>query len=115
MIPGKYNPRFVQGDTWEFSVNVQDANETAFDLTGYTAQSQLREHASSVSAAITLTCEIETPTNGIIKVTGDKDSTSAVTAGKYAWDLQITYVSGEIYTILAGTFTVLAEVTREGT
>jgi len=52
-----YNPEpFMQGDTWTLTIDVQDNNGAAKDLTGYTAKYELRERPGSpVLLALTST------------------------------------------------------------
>ena len=57
-----YDPQpFMQGDTWTLTVDVQDNNGAAKDLTGYTAKYEVRERPGSPSL-LTLT---STPAAGI--------------------------------------------------
>jgi hypothetical protein len=113
MTPGKYNPKFYQGDTWQLTISLKDSNGAAFDLNGYSVTSQLRELPGSVDAAIDFTCNVADPATGVIEMIAAPSDTDDVVAGKYAWDLQIEHTgTGDIYTVLTGTATVTAEVTR---
>lgn len=109
--PGTYSPTFVQGDDWSFPATLKDQAGAAIDLTGYTFLAQARTRASA-GVAFTLTVTVTDAANGVVTVTVDAATTADIGPGTYVWDLQWTDAAGDIRTILAGTITVLPEVSR---
>lgn len=112
--PGTYNIKVVSGDSWRREVTVQTktgpGTYTPIDLTGYTAQAQIRPSAASSTVLATITATIPTPTNGIIVLTLDTTQTEALTNG--VWDLELDNGPNATHTVLSGTVTVLGDVTR---
>lgn len=120
-IPAIYNPVLQQGDKWDWAVSLTTyltptSSATTFDLTGYTAKSQLRKKPEATKLMLEFTCDIPTPSLGQINLTAYPSATAFVPAGTYAWDLQISgtsgTVSGNVYTILSGYAAVSPDVTR---
>lgn len=105
-----------QGDDEILSITYQDPAGDAIDLSGYSAQMQVRETVKSTSTVLDLSTsggEISiTGGTGLIEVTIDKTTSTALTPGTYKYDLQIASGAGIRSTILKGDFTVNAEVTR---
>lgn len=102
-----------QGDDYAAVVTVLDSNGQPADLTGYTAQAQIRHDVADVAPTVV----IEIPTT----ITLPNQITLAVAhvfttplSGPYKWDLQITDASNIITTLLYGPVQVILEVTREG-
>jgi len=98
-----------QGD--DFSGTVTVNTETGpLDLTGYTAQAQIRtavaDTQANISADIGATV---TPSNIVLAIA--HDVTQAM-KGNYVWDLKIVDGSGFITTIVAGNVAVIQQVTR---
>jgi hypothetical protein len=101
-----------QGDDWAAMVTVKNADGTDADLTGYTAQSQIRtgpaDQVWEISAEIT--CAVVPPNQISLSLTSAQ--TGQLEQPNYCWDLQITSPANIITTILAGNVTVQPEVTR---
>lgn len=119
MNPTIYNPTFYQGDTWGLQISVTQlvsGSYTNYDLTGYTAKSQLRKRADAELPAFEFTCNIPSPSGCLINLSGAPSATALVPAGSYAWDVEISGSSGTnsgaVYTITKGYAAVAAEVTR---
>lgn len=102
-----------QGDDWAATVTVTNADGTPADLTGYTAQSQIRTGPADQTylVAAELLCDVVLP--NLISLSLTHDQTTLLTEPTYQWDLQITSSAGEITTILRGDVNVAPEVTRE--
>jgi hypothetical protein len=114
MTPGKYNMICPQGATFAKQLTYAIDGDPV-DLTTYTARMQVREKHTSKTVAVSLTTE-----NGGITLGDDEgtidlyiadESTSAITAKDYVYDLELVS-SGEVYRILEGKFIVTPEVTR---
>ena len=100
------------GATFSRTVTYTNDDGTLFDLTGYTAELQVRETVSSASAAITKTPSIDTETAEISWIFTAAE-TAALTASKYVYALELTKTSdGTVTRLLEGDLTVSPEVVR---
>jgi hypothetical protein len=102
-----------QGDDYGAWVNVFHPDQTVADLTGYTAQAQIRTAVADQQPAVTaeFTTAVVLPNQVSISLTHAQ--TVQFTGQNYRWDMQLTSAAGEIVTILAGKVMVTQEVTRE--
>ena len=110
----EWNPTIQQGALFEWSVTLENPDNTAMDLTGYTVRGQLRRTFDSTTIDLDLTTathiSITNAAGGIISLTVDA-ATTATLSGSYKFDIEL--VSGaSVYRILQGTMTVSREVTR---
>lgn len=108
------NLAIYQGDDWAAMVSVLNSDGSIPDLTGYTAQAQIRQGPADQSWVIQaeLLCVV-VPLNQI-SLSLTSAQTTLLTEPQYQWDLQLTAPDGLITTIMAGQVQVAAEVTREG-
>lgn len=111
MAAGTYNFTFEQGATFSRQLTVQD-NGAAMNLTGYSARMQLRSSVESTTVALTVTCSITSPSDGIVTVSNTAAETMSVDAGIYVYDLEIESGSGVVTRLMQGTATITANVTR---
>jgi hypothetical protein len=92
------------------------SDDTPVDLTGYSARSMFRETAESSTVALSLTSSGGTISlggvSGTIILSASAASTSAITAGRYVFDLEMINASGVVRRLVEGTATVTREVTR---
>lgn len=110
-MPDKVNLEIYQGDSFAAIVTVYNIDGSVADITGYTAQSQIRSDVADEdpTVEVEITALVSSPT-----VTLNIPKTATVDlAGCYVWDLQLTSDTGEITTILYGNVKVTQEVTRE--
>lgn len=117
MTAATYNlPNHIKGDTFpgvSFTITV---NGSPLDLTNATVRLYLRnkykilKHRFSTDVAIG-GMTITDPTNGIVRL---DEQIVDVAAGTYNYDLEITLVTGEVYTYVNGTWTILQDVTYDG-
>jgi hypothetical protein len=109
MTPGRMPLTLYHGDTyrWQFSLWLDTAKTTPADLTGATANSQIRDRPGG-TLIVALVCTITLP-NKIDVVLSATDS--AKLPGSGAWDLQVTYASGDVATVLAGPVNTTVDVT----
>ena len=99
-----------QGTDFETSVSLTDATGSQLDLTGMSAAAQIRKHhTSSNSTAFSTALANAT---GTLTLTLNNSVTSALTAGRYVYDVELTDSSSKIGRILEGIVTVTPEVTR---
>jgi len=113
--PGRFNFTIYQGDTFS-TAPAWKINDAYVNVTGYTADMQVRQDVDSASIIVQLSTA-----NGRI-VTGTTDGkftlaltavqTAALTPGNYVYDLEVTSPSGTVTKILTGGFAIIAEVTQ---
>ena len=113
MTPGRLPLNLYRGDTyrWRFSMWLDDARTLPADLTGAAAAAQIRDRPGGVLIAA-MTCTVVAP-NHVDAVLSAADSARLPNSG--AWDLQITYASGDIATALAGPVNTTADVSVANT
>ena len=108
-----YNLAIDQGT--DFSANlppVKDSTNTVRNLTGYTGRAQIRKSYAATSN-VSFTVNIDTPTDGIVKLTLANALTANLKYGRYVYDLEITKTSDNTKERLyEGIVTVYPEVTR---
>jgi hypothetical protein len=117
MPAGSYNMKIEQGVT--FSQNMTwkiDGN--AVNLSGYTARMNVRTNRSGRVPANILILALTSDdaitlggAAGTIRIGLSATQTSNVSAGTYAYDLELESAGGEVTRLLSGTFTVSPEVT----
>jgi hypothetical protein len=100
-----------QGSDFTVTINYNDQDGTAKDLTGYTARSQMRKSYYSTSAT-SFTANISDPTNGEITMTLSSNTTANVKAGRYVYDLEVVSNTNVVTRVIEGIVTVMPEVTR---
>ncbi len=99
------------GATFSREITYTNADGSVFDLTGYTAELQVRETAASASAVITKTPGINT-TTGVVSWTFTATETALLTASKYVWAIELTHTDGTVLRFVEGDITVSPEVVR---
>ena len=109
--PAKQDLTITRGDTEVVEVTITTDGTTPVNIVGRTYASQMRSTPDIATISITGTCVITDGANGQMKVTFAAADTADLDAGYLYWDLQEN-ASGIITTILSGTVTVLADVTR---
>lgn len=101
-----------QGATFTAEVAVSDNDGAILDLTGYTAEGQIRKTYTS-STSIDFTAAIEAPTTGNVNISLSAAQTGAMKPGRYVYDVEITNDGGTTVTrILEGQVEVTPSVTR---
>jgi hypothetical protein len=78
-----------QGATFNTSVTIDDPNGANFNLTGYTASSQMRKSYYSNSVAGEFVATTGDPTQGIIYLDMAANTTANIAAGRYVYDVYI--------------------------
>lgn len=115
MNPGRYNITVYNGTTFQLSP-VWKVDNLPVDVTGYTADMQVRQFVDSS----TILVELST-TNGRITIDGalgqinlalTSTETAGLTPGSYIYDLNIQSPGGYVYKIIQGAFVVNASVTN---
>ena len=100
-----------QGATFSSDVTVKDAQDNAFNLTGYTASAKLAKGFASTRTRTNMTTTIATDaTSGVVTLSLTATETAALDAERYVYDLEIT--SGAAVTrVIEGIITVRPQVT----
>ena len=113
-IAGIYNFTLDQGSTWTLQVVYKDSNGVAVNLTGYTAEMQVRRKFDSDTPVLTLS----TSSGGItiVGATGTlnliaTDEQADIDPGFYVYDLELS-IGGVRTRLIQGQVTVSGEVTR---
>ena len=109
-MPQFANLGIYQGDDFSAVVTVLNGRDPA-DLTGYTAQAQIRAGVADQASepAIQMVTSISSP-NVYLSI---PHTQTATLTGGYIWDLQLTHTAdGIVSTILRGNVLVTQEVTR---
>ena len=101
----------TRGDTETLVVTITTDGSTPINITGRTYTSQIRTQQDSTTIKASFTCTVTSGAAGEVTCVLSSTSSAALSAGLYFWDLQEN-ASSVISTILAGTVTVLADVTR---
>jgi len=104
------NHDIYQGDDYAADVTVTLEDGTPADITGYTAQAQVRLAVADVDPVVvaTFATDVQSP-QVFLSLTHDQ---TKVMSGRYVWDLQLVDAGGIVTTILYGNVSVKAEVTR---
>ena len=111
MQPASFPLDIYHGDRGHWQFRLLDASNNPIDLTHVVAKSQIRDRPGGTKI-VELGCVITLP--NIIDVTlAAVDSFTLITDGitKGAWDLQLTYASGDVLTPIGGAVTVTMDVT----
>lgn len=108
----KKNNLYVdQGSTYSTTIVVNDSNEDPFDLTGYTASSQIRKHPTSCKY-FAFTANTNGAT-GEVNLSLSANTTANLQAGRYLYDVEIKNTSnGAITRVAEGIVTVSPNITR---
>jgi len=112
--PGTYNITAYQGADWDRTFTVTQGG-SALNLSGYTAAMQVRSAADSTAYLVSLSNGSGITlggTAGTIAVAITAAQSSAINAGSYAYDLEITSSGGQVTRLLEGGFNVSGNVTR---
>ena len=86
-----------------------DANKTQpADLTNVIAKAQIRDKSGGTKIT-DLDCSVQLPNIILLDLLTEQWLT--MVSSKGMWDMQLTYPSGDVSTIVAGTVTVTSDVT----
>jgi hypothetical protein len=99
-----------QGTTFSLSLVVNDQNGDPKDLSDYTAAAQMRK-SYYTNTSINFTAEISLPEDGEVTISLTAVQTSAIKAGRYVYDIEITG-DGETLRVLEGIVVINPEVTK---
>lgn len=106
----KANLVIDQGTTYSTDINLTDENGDPLNLSGYSANSQIRKHYTS-SNSIVFSTTINA-TSGVITLSLNANQTANIVSGRYVYDIELTDASNSISRIVEGIVTVTPQVTR---
>lgn len=107
-----YSELFVeQYADFSTTVNVEDSNGDAINLSGYTAASQIRKSYYS-STADSFIATVTGTANGEVTITMTSANSANMSPGRYLYDLVITSPAGVKTRVVEGIVTVLPGVTQ---
>jgi len=102
-----------QGSTFNSVVTLRNQDGTTLNLTNYTVKSQFRKsYQSSVANNFTATV-YGTSTNGQVRLQLTATASSAIKAGRYLYDIEITNtLNNEKFRVLEGIIILSPEITQ---
>ena len=109
--PATQDLTITRGDTETIVVTLTTDGTTAIDVTGRTYTAQLRSTPDISVISASFTCTVTNGAAGEVTCVMASTASAELSPGFFYWDLQEN-ASGTISTVLAGTVTVLADVTR---
>jgi hypothetical protein len=99
-----------QGTTFSLSLAVNDQSGDLKDLTGYTVAAQMRKSYYTTTST-NFTATVSLPEDGEVTISLTAVQTSAIKAGRYVYDIEITG-DGETLRVLEGIVVINPEVTK---
>ena len=105
----KANITIDQGSTFNTTVNLTDDAGNALDLSGYSANSQIRRWYTSNTPAATFTVSVS---NGVIDLSLTANATANLVYGRYVYDIKLTDPANTVTRVIEGLVTVTPGVTR---
>lgn len=105
----KANLTIDQGTDYSTTITLTDEEDNVVNLTGYTANAQLRKTYSS-SNSVTFTTAIS-DIQGLVTLSLTDTQTANITPGRYVYDVLLT-VNSTTTRIVEGIVTVTPRVTR---
>lgn len=113
MAAATYNLSIDQGSDFILDLTVKEGGAVK-NLTGYSARAQLRSKKSDATLAASFICTVKDPaTSGQISIELPNSVSSALTAGRYFYDLEIyTANDNTVKRLIQGEAVLNQEVTR---
>jgi hypothetical protein len=106
----KTNLTVDQGSNFVYNIYLIDADGNPFNITGYTANAQIRRSFTSYSYTTVNTAI--TGASGLITLSMNAATTSNLTNTRYVYDLELKSSANVISRIVEGTVTVNLGVTK---
>tara|TARA_B100000953_G_C17969408_1_gene405662 strand:- start:236 stop:574 length:339 start_codon:yes stop_codon:yes gene_type:complete len=112
MTAAAYNLTIDQGSDFALDLVIKDDNVVK-NLTNYSVRAQMRNTKGASSIAASFTCTIPNASAGEVKIELPNATSSALSAGKYYYDLEIhTAADAIVKRLMQGTVILTPEVTR---
>jgi len=100
-----------QGTTFLVSIVLDDIYGDNYNLTNFSATSQMRKSYYSSNGMVTFSTSIDVPT-ATISLSLPANTTSNLIPGRYVYDTKITDNSGNVVRVLEGIIDVSPSVSR---
>jgi len=100
-----------QGTTYNAIVQVFDDDDNPFNLTGYTANAQIRKNYAASTVSAEFTANVLSVSNGTITLSLTPSQTANLKYGRYVYDVEITS-NTNILRPIEGIVVVYPQVTR---
>ena len=112
MTAANHNLTIDQGSDFVIDLVVSEDGEVK-NLTGYSARAQMRATKSASTVSATFTCNVTNAAGGTIKMELPNATSSAISPGKYYYDLEL-YTANDVIVarLMQGTVILTPEVTR---
>lgn len=115
ITPGAFDITAFQGADFDQQFVVSQGG-TALNWTGFTARMQVREAADSTATLLSLSTGgsgiVLGGTAGTIDLTVTSTQSAAISAGSFAYDLELVSSGNQVTRLLQGSFNVVGNVTR---
>lgn len=109
----KANLMIDQGATFLGRVEILDENDDPIDLTGCTADAEIRKWYSSLNSAAVFTTNTVMTMPGTIGLSLTVDQTANLVPGRYVYDVKVTNpTNNTVIRVIEGIATVTPRVTR---
>ena len=109
--PADQDLTIVRGDTETIVATMTTDGTTPIDITGRTYRAQIRASQDSTTVKASFTCTVTDGAAGQVTCVLSATDSAQLPVGIAYWDLEEN-ASGVITTVMSGTVTVLADVTR---
>lgn len=100
-----------QGSDFSSIITLTNQDSTPLNLTGFTVKSQFRKSYQS-SAAVSFVASVYSAVEGKVRLQLPAEASSAVQAGRYLYDIEVTSPLGERKRVLEGIVIITPEITR---
>ena len=116
MAAGYHHFIIEQGATFKHTLTLKDASDSLINLSGYSAEMDLRKNQDDTNEVITLTIANNRITMGgsagtvVLEISASDSSNLLVGDGVY--DIDLTDSNGKVDRIMEGTFSVRGNVSR---
>lgn len=111
-FPGTYNINYYEGDTYEFKIYPKDSTGATFDLTGYSVKFFIA--TATGPSGTQFECLATIGPDSVVSCTIPPGVGRTLVAGTpYFYDVEVTKAGSptKVYTLLAGSISVTADVT----
>lgn len=100
-----------QGSDFSVIVTLRNQDNTPINLTGFTIKSEFRKSYQS-SSSTAFVASVFDALRGKVRLQLSASASSAVNAGRYLYDVEITSPTGERKRALEGIIVITPEITR---
>jgi hypothetical protein len=111
-MPAAYINLYIeQGTTYSTVITLDDSYNNAYNLTGYTANSEIRKsyYSANITASFTTSINVS---SGQITLSLPANTTTNISPGRYVFDTKITDTNSNVTRILEGIAEISPSVSR---